>query len=106
MMDRKKQDEYSLKIREISKYQEEANKYKRLSILGGLFAGANTLLSINSLIMGSFDGKSSVAFFGFLLHAAFMGLGFTYMYEMNDNKRDCDQKVAELKKDIQEYKKI
>lgn len=104
MMNQKELEEYSLKIKKVSHFQEEANKYKRKTILSGIIAGANMLLSINSLITSNIQGKNATGFIGYFLHIGLMGLAFTYMYEMKEKKEDFEKKVATYKKDIENYK--
>ncbi len=101
IIDKEGLDEYKLKIRTITSFQEEANDYKKKAIISGIIAGASTILNLNEIIAFS-SNKDNVLihFIGIVGYSLLTALGFYYNSIMKEKQSDCEETILNLKKSI------
>ena len=105
MMDKKELDEYKLKIRTIASFQEEADEYKKKSIISGVVVGLSTMLNLNEIIaLASSKDNTLIHFMGLIGYSILTAMGFYYNSIMKDKQSDCEEVVLNLKEDLKNNK--
>ena len=101
LIDKEGLDEYKLKIRTIASFQEEANDYKKKSIISGIIAGVSTILNLNEIIaFSSHKDNVLIHFIGIVGYSLLTSLGFYYNSIMKEKQNDCEETILNLKESL------